>query len=62
MRAVLTGLGVCLALALGQVVEQPMSFDSKGEMYRLSAEANAGSQLRSVAAVPPASPIPGAYP
>jgi hypothetical protein len=43
MRAVLTGLGVCLALALGQVVEQPMSFDSRGEVYRLSAEANAGA-------------------
>ena len=43
MKAVLTGLGVCLALVLGQVVEQPLSFDSKGELYRLTAEANAGT-------------------
>ena len=41
MRAVLAVLGACVVLALGQVVEQPMSFDSKGELYRLTAEANA---------------------
>lgn len=43
MKAVLAGLSVCLALALGQVVERPMSFDSRGELYRLTAEANAGA-------------------
>jgi hypothetical protein len=43
MKAVLVGLGVCLAIALGQDVEQPMSFDTRGEVYRLTAEANAGA-------------------
>ena len=43
MKVVLTSLGLCLALVLGEVVEQPMSFDSRSESYRLTAEANAGS-------------------
>jgi len=43
MKAALTGLGLCLALALGQVVEKPLSFDSNGKLYRLTAEANAGA-------------------
>jgi len=43
MKVVLAGLSVCLVLAFGQVVEQPLSFDSRGELYRLTAEANAGT-------------------
>ncbi len=43
MRRALVGLTICLGLVLGQVVEQPVSFDSKGEVYRLSAGANARS-------------------
>jgi hypothetical protein len=43
MKVALAGLGLCLALVSGQVVEQPMSFDSRGELYRLTAEANAGA-------------------
>ena len=43
MKVVLAGLGLCLVLGLGQVVEQPLSFDSRGELYRLTAEANAGA-------------------
>lgn len=41
MKAVPAGLSLCLGFVLGQVVEQPASFDSRGEVYRLSAEANA---------------------
>lgn len=41
MKSLLPALGVCLAFALGQVVEQPLSFDSRGEVYRLTTEANA---------------------
>lgn len=43
MKAITAGLAICLALAFGQVVEQPISFDSRGEVYRLTAEANAGA-------------------
>ena len=43
MRTLLAGLSLCLGLVLGQVVEKPMGFDSKGELYRLSAEANAAA-------------------
>ena len=43
MRTVLAGLSLCLGLVLGQSFEKPMGFDSKGELYRLSAEANAAA-------------------
>jgi len=43
MKAVTAVLGICLALAFGQIVEQPISFDSGGEVYRHTAEANAGA-------------------
>ena len=43
MRFALVGLTVCLGVVLGQVVEQPVSFDSRGEVYRLSAAANVRS-------------------
>ena len=43
MKAITAGLAICLALAFGQVVEQPISFDSRDEVYRLTAEANAGA-------------------
>jgi hypothetical protein len=43
MKAVMAVLGICLALAPGQTVEQPISFDSGGKVYRLTAEANAGA-------------------
>jgi hypothetical protein len=45
MRTTLAGLSLCLGLVLGQVVEQRTSFDSRGELYRLSAEANAGAAV-----------------
>ena len=45
MRCALIGLSLCLGLALGQVVEQPLSFDSKGALYRLSAEVNAAAAV-----------------
>jgi len=43
MKAVAAVLAICLALALGQTVEQPISFDSQGKVYRLTAEANTGA-------------------
>ena len=43
MKVVLATLAACLALTPGQVGELPMSFDSKGELYRLSPEANASA-------------------
>jgi hypothetical protein len=43
MKAVLTSLVLCLALVLGEVVEQPLSFDSRNKVYKLTAEADAGS-------------------
>jgi uncharacterized OsmC-like protein len=39
MKEFLAALGACLALAFRQVVEQPMGFDSRSEVYGLAAEA-----------------------
>jgi hypothetical protein len=47
MKEVLAALGACLALAFRQVVGQSMGLDSRGEVYRLAAAANAGACGRS---------------
>jgi hypothetical protein len=43
MKSLAAGIAICLALALGQAVERPMSFDSRGRVYRLDTGTNVAS-------------------
>ena len=43
MKTVLTAVVVRLELALAPAVEQPMGFDSRGEVHGPAAEAHAGA-------------------